>query len=65
MEKLEYGCAVYCDAADSRPIQGDGEEAGGLVGDLVAGTGGNSPDRGNGDGGGGSGSGRGWSGGIK
>ena len=33
--KVEYSCAVYCDATHSRPVQGGGEEAGGMVRDAV------------------------------
>ena len=37
---VEYGCAVYCDATDSGPVQGRGEEAGVTGRDVVLGTGG-------------------------
>ena len=35
--KLEYSCALYCNATDSRPVQGDREEAGGTGGGLCGG----------------------------
>ena len=35
--KAEYGCAVYCNASNSVPVQSRGEEAGGTSGDAVAG----------------------------
>ena len=56
---------MYCDAANSGPMRGGREEAGGLGGDMAVGIGGKLPGRGKGDGGGSGGGGRGWSGGIK
>ena len=61
----ECGHAVYCDATNSRPVRGGGEEEGGMGRDAVVGTGGNLLSRGKGEGGGGRGGGRIWAGGLK
>ena len=37
--KVEYGCAVYCDATNSGPVPGGVEESGGMGWDAVVGTG--------------------------
>ena len=52
-EKAEYGRALYCNAKNSRHVQGGREEAGGTGGYAVVGTGGTRPGRGKGYGGGG------------
>ena len=51
MAKAEYGCTVYCDANNSGPMQGGGEEAGGTSGYAVVVTGRDLPGGGKGDGG--------------
>ena len=61
-EKAEYVQAVYCDATNYVPIRGSGEEAGGMVGDVVLVTSGNWTGRGKGDDGGGDRGGQRWSG---
>ena len=39
LEKAEYGGAVYCDATNSRPVLGRGEEEGGTIRAAVTGIG--------------------------
>ena len=39
--KAEYYCAVYCNAITYGTLRGGREEAGGMGGDTVVGTGGN------------------------